>query len=313
MRLSRAASAIFSTSPDLPTWKRNGRQNNRLAVVPAFLDDVRRTHHDRAAAGGIGVACAALAEHHRAGREIGAGDDRHQFFEGDVRAALELAVDHRERRINDFAKVVRRDVGRHADRDAARAVDEQVRETRREHRRLVAARVIVGLEVDGILVEVVQQHHRGLGKARFGIAHRRRRIGVHRAEIALTVDQRHAERPVLRHAGESVINRAVAVRVVVTHDVADDLRRFLVRAAGNEAAFLRRVEDAAMHRLQPVAHVGQRAADDHAHRVIEVRRLHFVDDVDRRNAVVGRRQMRIFFGQSPAFCCAIGRCFGPSP
>ena len=30
-------------------------------------------------------------------------------------------------------------------------------------------------------------------------------------------------------------------------------------------------QDAAMHRLQAVANVGQRAADDHAHRVIEIR------------------------------------------
>ena len=33
-----------------------------------------------------------------------------------------------------------------------------------------------------------------------------------------------------------------------------------------------------MHRLEAVAHVGQRAADDHAHRVIEVRALHLVLD-----------------------------------
>ena len=35
-----------------------------------------------------------------------------------------------------------------------------------------------------------------------------------------------------------------------------------------------------MHRLQAVAHVGQRAADDHAHRVIEVGALHLVGDRD---------------------------------
>ena len=35
-----------------------------------------------------------------------------------------------------------------------------------------------------------------------------------------------------------------------------------------------------MDRLEAVAHVGQRAAHDHAHRVIEVRGLHLIDDVD---------------------------------
>ena len=38
-----------------------------------------------------------------------------------------------------------------------------------------------------------------------------------------------------------------------------------------------------MHRLQTVANIGQRAADDHAHRVIEVRPPHLVFDVDRES------------------------------
>ena len=41
-----------------------------------------------------------------------------------------------------------------------------------------------------------------------------------------------------------------------------------------------------MHRLQAVAHVGQRPADDHAHGVIEVRRTHLVFDGDRLYVVI---------------------------
>ena len=51
--------------------------------------------------------------------------------------------------------------------------------------------VVVGLEVDRVLVDVVEQQRRGLGQADLGVAHRRRRIAVDRAEIALPVDQRH--------------------------------------------------------------------------------------------------------------------------
>ena len=36
-----------------------------------------------------------------------------------------------------------------------------------------------------------------------------------------------------------------------------------------------------MHGLEPVAHVGQRAADDHAHGVIEIAPPHLVGDRDR--------------------------------
>ena len=63
---------------------------------------------------------------------------------------------------------------------------------------------------------------RGLGQARFGVTHRRRRIAVDRTEIALAVDQRHAHREVLRHADHGVVDRLVAVRMILTDDVADD-------------------------------------------------------------------------------------------
>ena len=181
---------------------------------------------------------------------------------------------------------VRRDVGRHADRDAAGAVDEQVREARRKHLRLVARAVIIGREIDRVLVEILEQGHRHLGEARLGVPHRGGRIGVHRAEIALAVDQRHPHRPVLGHPRQRVVDRAVAVRVVLAHDVADDLGRLAIGAAGDEAAFLAGVEDAAVDRLQSVAHGGKRAADDHRHGVIEVAGLHLLDDGDGGNVAV---------------------------
>jgi hypothetical protein len=41
-----------------------------------------------------------------------------------------------------------------------------------------------------------------------------------------------------------------------------------------------------MDRLEPVAHVGQRARDDDAHRVLEERRPQFLFDVDRQDPLV---------------------------
>src|SRR5690606_42161076 len=62
-----------------------------------------------------------------------------------------------DRGLGDLAQIVRRDVGRHADGDAGGAVDEQVREARREHRGLLRAAVVVVLEVDGVLVDVAHR------------------------------------------------------------------------------------------------------------------------------------------------------------
>ena len=44
-------------------------------------------------------------------------------------------------------------------------------------------------EIDGFLVDVGEQLVGDLGQAHFGVAHRRRRIAVDRAEVALPVDQ----------------------------------------------------------------------------------------------------------------------------
>ncbi len=70
------------------------------------------------------------------------------------------------------------------------------------------------------------------------------------------------------------------MRMVATHDFTDNLGRFAIGLVGGVAANLRGIENAAMHRLQPVTHIGQRAADNHAHRVIEIAGFHLIDDVD---------------------------------
>ena len=66
--------------------------------------------------------------------------------------------------------------------------------------------------------------------ANFGITHRRRRVTIDRAEVALTIDQWIAQGEVLRHTYYSVINGDVAVRVVFTDYVTDDTGGFFVRA-----------------------------------------------------------------------------------
>ena len=210
-----------------------------------------------------------------AGREVGAGDQLHQLVERDVGP-----VHHRQQRVDRLAEIVRRDVGRHADRDAAGAVDEQIGEARRQDDRLELLLVVVRLEVDRVLVEVVEQRQRDAVEPRLGVARGRRRVAVDRAEIALPVDQRRAHREILRHAHERIVDRQISVRMVFAHRVADGARRFVVRPVGGEIEFVHRVEDAPVHGLQPVANVRQRATDDHAHGVIEIAALHFVENGD---------------------------------
>ena len=101
-------------------------------------------------------------------------------------------------------------------------------------------------------------------------------VVVDRAEVALAVDERVAQREVLRHADERVVDRRVAVRVVLAHHVADDAGALDVRAVRLQAVLVHREQDAAVDGLQAVADVGQRAPDDDGHGVVEVGGAHLL-------------------------------------
>ena len=76
----------------------------------------------------------------------------------------------------------------------------------------------------GFLVDIPQQIGADLAQARFGITHGRRAVAVDRAEVAVALYERIARGEVLRHAHHCVVNRAVAVGMVLAHAVADDTR-----------------------------------------------------------------------------------------
>ena len=117
-------------------------------------------------------------------------------------------------------------------------------------------------------------------ETRLGVPVRGGRIAVDGAEVAVPVDERVAQRPVLGHPDEGVVHGLVAVRVVLLQHVADHGGGLAVRAVGAVARLEHRPEDPLVDRLQPVADVGQRAADDDRHRVVEVRALDLVLELD---------------------------------
>ena len=139
---------------------------------------------------------------------------------------------------------------------------QQVREGARQHDRLFVFLVIGRLEVDGVLADAFEQKRRDVGHARFGVAHRRRVIAVDIAEIALAIDDGVADGEFLRQAHQRIIDRLIAMRMELTHDVADDTGALLVGLVGPDPHFAHCMHDAAMHRLETVADIGQRALRD---------------------------------------------------
>ena len=192
-------------------------------------------------------------------------------------------VNHGDARVDDFREVVRRNVGRHADRDTRGTIDQQIRDARGHHRRFHQRIVVVRDEIDRLAIDIGKQLARQARHAHFGVTHGRWRVAIDRAKVALTVDKQVAHRERLRHANNGVVHRDVAVRVVLTDDVTDDACRFLVGLVVLVAELTHRVEHATMDRFQAVTNVRECASDDHAHRVIEVRLPHLVFEIDGQN------------------------------
>src|SRR5207245_4880908 len=84
----------------------------------------------------------------------------------------------------------------------------------------------------------------------------------------------------LRHTHHRVVNRLVAVRVVLADHLADYGGALLVRGTWSHAGLVHGVEDASLHRLEAVAYVRQGPLDDYAHGVVEVRRAHLLFDLN---------------------------------
>ena len=163
--------------------------HDALAARGDRLDAGGRAHPERAAAGLVGVADAVEPDDLAAGRQVGAGDEAHQVVERRLRVGDQVLE-----RLDHLDEVVRGDVGGHADRDARRAVDQQVGDRGRQDDRLRLAGVVVGLEVDGVLVDRRRHRDRGRRHPALGVAHRGGRV-VGRAEVAVAVDGGQPHRP----------------------------------------------------------------------------------------------------------------------
>ena len=224
-----------------------GDDDARSAGRP-FLDGGDGADLDRASACLVRVADAVAAHDDGAGREVRSLDEFHEVLRRGLGMfqVVDDGVDH-------LAEVVRRDVRRHPDGDPAGAVHQQVGEARRQDDRLLLVPVVVGHEVDGLRIDVAQELHRDGRQTGLRVPGRGGGIAVDRSEVAVWIHQRMPEGEVLRHPDQGVVDRGVAVRVVLGHHAADDVRGFPMGPIRPQSLFEHRPEDPAVDRLQPVA------------------------------------------------------------
>ncbi len=136
--------------------------------------------------------------------------------------------------------------------------------------RFVTFAVEGGAEVDRVLVDLAEHLHGSGAQAALGVAVGGRGI-IQAAEVAVRIDEGDVAPERLAHPGERVVDRAVAVGVVLAHRLADHACTLAVWAVGAQAHGRHRVQDPALHRLEAVTDIGDRPAGDHRQRVGEER------------------------------------------
>ncbi len=188
--------------------------------------------------------------------------------------------DQMQERGAELADIMRRDAGRHPDGNARCAIGEQVRKAGGKDDGLAVLAVIGRPEIDGVLVDSVEHRLRHRRQPAFGVTHRGRIIAVDIAEIPLPVDQRITLRKVLCETHQRVIDRELAMRMELADHISDYPRAFLVPGGRVEAELVHRVHDAAMHRLEAIAHIGQGARHDRRQRIGQIALAERIGEVD---------------------------------
>ena len=163
---------------------------------------------------------------------------------------------------------MRRNISSHTYRYTVRAVYEQIRVSCGKNYGLHTRIVEVGIEVYRILIDFAKHFERHFAHPGFGVPVRRRGVAVDRTEVAVSVDERHVYREILRKTNERAVYRTVAVGVIFTQNVADDRGALLIRFIRSQTEFVHRVKNTSVNGFKTVPYVGYRPRTVYAHGVV---------------------------------------------
>ena len=268
---------------------RDLRNDNGLTSTHLFKVGLS-TEGDPASAGAVGGTDAALAHDNAAGGEVRSLDTGHQLIHGAVR----IFHQHMDA-VDDFAQIMRRNIGRHADSDTHRAVDQDIGETGRQHCRFFQTVVIVGDERHGLLVDIRQHFQGDLGHSCLCITVSSRRVAVYRTEVTLTVHQHIPHGEILRQTHQRIIDRSVTVGVIATQHSTDGIGALMVCLIGCQPLFEHGIENTAVYRFQTVTHVRQCTGNNDRHCILQEGVLHFSANFDGGNFLFSVGKEIFFF------------------
>ena len=279
--------------------RRNALETARVRVFLDLFDDLLGSHHvgqlgdddahlagrhtldldlraclERAAARLVGFFDTFESDDDAALRQVGAGNVAHEVGDGRRRVVQQMNGTS-----DRLGKIVRGDIRRHTHGDARGAVDQELRECGRQDVGLHELVVVVGDEIDRVLVQARHQVQRGGCHARFGVTRCGRTV-IQRPEVTVSIHQGNPQIERLSQTHQGLVNRGIAVRVQLTHDLADDALRLHVPLVGTQPHLIHLEHDAALHGLEAVARVGQRSGVDDGDRVLQEGSTHLIGHVD---------------------------------
>ena len=259
--------------------------DHQAGTTVDFFHVDHRAHGDRATASTVRILNALGTQNLCTCREVGALNARHQSVQqlliGGVRVLQEPL-----HTLGNLTQVMRRNIGRHTHSNTRRTVDQQVRDARGQNGRLQGLAVVVGLEINGVFVDVT--HHLKGNGSHLGLSVSRRcsTVVTGGAEVTLTQSQRVTHNPALNQTHQSVVDSAIAVGVELTHHVANHAGALIEGSVRAVAAVVHRVDHAAVHGLETITHIRQGAANNNRHCVVQVGTLHFSLQVHLFNVTV---------------------------
>src|SRR5580704_3203444 len=126
---------------------RNFGDDDGFAVFVELFDASFGAHHKAATSAAVGFVDSGFAVNYSSAREVRAFDDLQNF-----RQLRVVIVDERDSGINDLSQIMRWDVGRQANGNSVRTIDQQIRYACGKNVGLDFVAVVVGTEIDGLFI-----------------------------------------------------------------------------------------------------------------------------------------------------------------
>ena len=85
----------------------------------------------------------------------------------------------------------------------------------------------------------------------------------------MTIYEHLTHIPRLSHVDKRPVNRAVTMRMIFSHRIADDTRALLIRLIRTVVHLIHRVQNSSLYRLQSISYIRKCTGNDDRHRIIQ--------------------------------------------